>query len=191
MENLKFYDTLTMYPQLQLITDAIHDIKYELNNYQYNWINWVEKKLYIDNGELSIIPIYGFDKWTKCSDFFPKLTNIIKRINGVKLVAFSKLNKDTILTVHKGWKNHSNYVIRNHIGITVPEKCGIWCEGKKCDHENYKWLSFDDSKYHTAYNSSISERIILIIDIERPNYLKLGTSNVEDSTELKIFLENI
>jgi aspartyl/asparaginyl beta-hydroxylase (cupin superfamily) len=44
---------------------------------------------------------------------------------------------------------------------------------------------FDDSKTHWAENNSDEDRIILIIDIPRPYYVKPGNSDVEQTGELK------
>ncbi len=46
------------------------------------------------------------------------------------------------------------------------------------------WIVFDDSKLHYAENKSDEERIVLIVDLERPSHIKKGRSNVEETSEL-------
>jgi aspartyl/asparaginyl beta-hydroxylase (cupin superfamily) len=45
-------------------------------------------------------------------------------------------------------------------------------------------MCFDDSKTHYAENSSDSDRVVLIVDIIRPNNIQTGKSDVTDSKEL-------
>ena len=45
-------------------------------------------------------------------------------------------------------------------------------------------MTFDDSKTHYSENMSDKNRVVLIIDIERPSNIKTGTSEVGDSKEL-------
>ena len=191
----KFYDTMTLYPELKIISDNIQMIEKELSDYesdqQKEWIEWPEKHLYEKKKGWLTIPIYGFNYWSKQSLYFPNLVKILKQIKNIKLVTFSKLKSGVKLNPHHGWAFHSNYVIRNHYGITVPpNKCAIIVEDDTRYHQRHKWLSFDDSKEHSAYNMSDSDRIVLIIDMERPDYIKLGISESEDSDELRDFIKN-
>ena len=52
-----------------------------------------------------------------------------------------------------------------------------------------KWLAFDDSKIHYANNTSNKDRIVLLIDIQRPEFIKTGNSDVTETTELKNFID--
>lgn len=51
-------------------------------------------------------------------------------------------------------------------------------------HQQFKWLCFDDSKTHYAENTSNSDRIVLLLDIERPLNIAVGTSAEGDTEEL-------
>ncbi|NDE62243.1 MAG: aspartyl/asparaginyl beta-hydroxylase domain-containing protein [Cyclobacteriaceae bacterium] len=62
--------------------------------------------------------------------------------------------------------------LRTHLGIHVPENCGIWVEGEKKKLNNNKFITFDDSKFHSAYNQSNEDRIVLIFDIPIPPFLR-------------------
>ena len=191
-----FYDTMDLYPDLKIIDDNIQIIEKELSEYDLNekeeWIEWPEKHLYEKSKGWLTVPIFGFGHWSKQSVYFPNLVKILNKIKGVKLVTFSKLQSGVKLNAHHGWAFHSNYVIRNHYGILVPpnNKCAIVVDNDKRYHQEHKWLSFDDSKEHFAYNFSDSDRIVLIIDIERPACIKIGTSDSKDIDELKDFIQN-
>ena len=54
-----------------------------------------------------------------------------------------------------------------------------------------KIIVFDDSKLHYAQNNGSKDRIILILDIDRPKNVKIGTSTVEDTAELNNFIDSI
>lgn len=55
-------------------------------------------------------------------------------------------------------------------------------------HNAGKWIIFDDSKLHMAENASDGDRIVLIMDILRPDWIPPGTSMAADTTELKNLL---
>lgn len=45
-------------------------------------------------------------------------------------------------------------------------------------------MIFDDSKTHYAHNQSNEDRIVLIVDVARPDNIEIGTSDIGDSKEL-------
>jgi beta-hydroxylase len=163
-----------------------------------NWLSWPETELYEVNNPngWKVIPFYGFGTWVdqtcnKC----PTISNFLRQIRGLKLATLSKLSPGMKLVPHKGWANHSNYVIRCHFGIVVPSGCYISVQNNGSDveeirfHKENEWLIFDDSKIHYAENKSASDRIVLIVDIERPAHIRAGVSDSEDSKELLDFID--
>lgn len=190
-----FYDPLTIYPEFKNINYDI--IKQELNDYNKNindWQDWPEYNLWNKEGEWKIIPIYSFNSLTNKSKYFPNTINMLNNINGIVNIGFSKFKPNTKLTLHKGWGKLSNNVLRCHLGIDVPEKCYLYVMDPYGNHriqqENKKWIVFDDSLYHSAENKSNKDRIVLIIDIKRPDYLHKGISDIEDTEELQAFIES-
>lgn len=175
----KFYDTLVLYPELEELSNNINEIIEELNKSHDKWARWDGIINSIDKDDWNVIPIYGFGKFTKHSNDFPFLKNIILKNEYIELLSFSKLGKKTILAPHQGWSQTANISIRSHLGLIVPEKCGLWVEGEKQIMTKGNWISFDDSKYHTAFNQSDSDRIVLIIDIKKPEFIKKGNSQVK------------
>jgi ornithine lipid ester-linked acyl 2-hydroxylase len=184
-----YYETETLYPELKIISDNFDEIKEELNNNQDKWKLWKDIVELDRKDGWKTIPLGGFGRWTSISEDFPILKKYISDIDGIKLISYSKLEPGTILDVHRGWIE-SNDLIRNHIGIIVPEKCGLWVEGEIKYHETEKWLSFDDSKNHSAFNKSDEDRIVLIIDMVRPDTIKRGDSTNATSSGLKKYINN-
>lgn len=194
-----FYDT-SIYPELTNINYSI--VKDELLNYlnkaDNNWIEWPEYDLWKNKNPSSswkIIPLMSFSKWSdKNTKKFPKTTEQVKKIKGLVSAGFSKLGPNTTLALHKGWGNLSNNILRCHLGLIVPEsKCKVFVLGISDDimyQEEGKWIIFDDSLFHSASNEDDSkDRIILLLDIERPANIEKGISDVDNSQELNNFIE--
>jgi len=206
-----FYDVKEINPQLE----EIDSIKYEVYNEMlkvYNrksWEDWPEKNLYNKSGSWKIFPFYAFDNWVKENcEACPKIYKFLKSIKGLKSAILSKLSPKMKLNPHRGWGRHSNYVIRCHYGLLVPEGCYISVSNRNKPplfkkektfsfiydeydrkeeirfHQQFKWLCFDDSKTHYAENTSNSDRIVLLLDIERPLNIAVGTSVEGDTEEL-------
>lgn len=161
------------------------------------WIDWPESNLYEHDGTWKIIPFYGFDMWVdkNCSKC-PQLTQYLKQIPGLRLATLSKMSPGMKLTPHQGWGNYSNFVLRCHYGVVVPpNKCYISVSDDRGEerqfHQEDEWLIFDDSKTHFAENMSDEDRIVLIIDIDRPSHIEPGISQMGDTKELIDFVEKM
>ena len=57
----------------------------------------------------------------------------------------------------------------------------MWVNGEIKLHKESEWITFDDSKLHTAFNNSNEDRFILLIDMKRPDFIKIGNSIREDN----------
>lgn len=197
IDNNTYFNSLELFPDLKILLSNYDTINDELNIFLKNNIDLIIDYStivkYHENSDWKVIPIFGFDKYSKISKFFPYLINLLSSINNVKMVFFSKLGKNTILNPHKGWSNYSNYVLRTQLGIYTPEDSGLWVENKKYFLKSKQLVTFDDSKIHFAFNNDDNiERIVLIIDIIRPENIKKGTSeNIIICNELKFFIDSI
>ena len=58
--------------------------------------------------------------------------------------------------------------MRCHLGLIVPNGCGIQVGDETRHWEEGKCLVFDDTTLHSAWNDSNRARIILIADFVRP-----------------------
>ena len=147
------------------------------------------------DGSWKIIPFQGFNIWceSQCT-LFPNLTQFLKSLPNLKVALLSKLEPNTTLVPHYGWGKHSNNILRCHYGIKLPLDKSLSYIGVKEDnndvdeiqyHIQEDWIVFDDSKLHYASNNSKNEdRVVLIIDLIRPDYIEKGKSTVENSAEL-------
>lgn len=203
MLDKKFYTVEETYPFLNKIYNNLEIYKSEIDNLKKDkWIDWVEKDLYkreTEDGDWKIIPFYGFNIWVdenceKC----PSLYKFLKSIPNLKIAVLSKMGPNTVLSEHRGWANHSNFVLRCHFGLEIPddncyisvgdyEKGNIVRETKK--YKQNKWIVFDDSKLHYTWNKSDKDRIVLILDIERPSNVKKGNAIKGDTKELLELIE--
>ena len=90
---------------------------------------------------------------------------------------------------HTGWAELANHVLRCHFVLTMPEypvdSCGLWVAGEEKFHRKGEIIVFDDSKVHKAFNLSNETRIVLIVDIARPDYLPSGKAKGGNSKELE------
>lgn len=184
----KYYTTEIIYPQLMVINDNIDIIKKELNNFNDDWKTWSNIEEIYKSSDWKVIPLYGFGKYTKHSNNFPKVKEIISKLKDLTLFCLSKLGPNTTLNPHQGWSIISNINLRCQYGLYVPEKCGLWVEGETYNHQENKWITFDDSKTHSAFNYSEKERIVIIIDMLRPKYIKKGNSKSPVNEELHKFI---
>lgn len=199
LKNIKihqgFYD-LSIFPNLSNINTNI--IKEELNSIiNKEWKDWPEHDLWKRpnfSTSWKVIPLMTFGEWSKFSDYFPKTKGLFQNFEVIN-IGFSKLGPKTKLKLHKGWGNLSNNILRCHLGIDVPEECYLYVMDPYGNHyqkqENNKMIIFDDSLYHSANNNSNKDRIVMIIDLKRPEYLHKGISDVEDTTELTNFVKEL
>jgi beta-hydroxylase len=157
-----------------------------------NWKFWPEKDLYDGppRSDWKIFPFYAFGVWVddNCKQA-PAITAFIRSIPNLKLAILSKLSPGMKLKPHRGWGNYSNHVLRSHYGVIIPEGCYIKVNDKVQYHKDDEWIVFDDSEMHMVENPSDTERIVLIIDRERPKHIPLGTSTIGDTEELANIIE--
>jgi hypothetical protein len=117
----------------------------------------------------------------------------------LRTALFSQLAPGSVLEEHTGWADLANHVLRLHIPLIVPtnnsgsndDLCGTWVDGCVETHAVGRPLLFDDSKIHRAFNYSDGNRIVLIVDIARPERLPLGTAESGHTDELDAFIEQM
>jgi beta-hydroxylase len=183
-----YFDQKEIYPQLNVIhenRDIIMKELFDIKNKDPNlWHIWIEN-------QLSVIPLYFFGKWSKKGmSLFPNTSKIIKNIPKIKTVAISKLKPQSQIQPHIGWGELANGILRCHYGLIVPHDSGCVCDNWVVLHKDGEWLVFDDAKMHSSYNFSDEDRIIIIIDMERPSHIKPGTSTVAYKKELLDFINS-
>jgi aspartyl/asparaginyl beta-hydroxylase (cupin superfamily) len=192
----RFYTVSETFPFLQKINTKLsfNKILDDLNSIEsYHWKDWPEYDLWKHhnlNQKWTILPLKSFGKWSSTNiKLCPNIYEIFKDITQIVNIGFSRLSPGTMLKSHQGWANLSNKVLRCHLGLVVPGPAWIYCENEKQKQEVGKWVIFDDSKIHSADNQAKKDRIVLIVDIERPSNVKMGQSTINDTKELLKFIE--
>jgi beta-hydroxylase len=191
-----YYRTSKIYPELIELeeNDRFNAIVQEMKNVNSStWINWPEEDLWKETNEnkWTVFPLYGFGKWSKNTSRCPSTTSFLKGLGpNLQTAGFSLLEPGVELTKHRGWADLSNNVLRSHLLLTEhPENtCQLWVNGQTHSHQYQKWITFDDSLIHSAKNSDNEDRVVLLIDMVRPNHISKGTSTVPHSSELDRFV---
>lgn len=102
----------------------------------------------------------------------PHLNLLLKEIPGLVSVSISRLNAHAAISEHDG---DTNAIMRCHIGLEIPGDlplCGFKANGEERGWTEGKCLIFNDAYRHSAWNNSDKRRIILILDVVRPEFLK-------------------
>jgi len=188
-----FYDWTGVYPLLKIFKHNKQQIKNEtLRIMEEDWLVWPERSLYDNEDGWKVWPLYGFGFWiTKHCQISPFFCDLVRSIPNVRTASLSQLDAGTVLAPHQGWADLSNDVLRCHYGIIVPDGCTIGCAGQVVAIHEDDIVVFDDSKIHYAANRGDSPRIVLILDIERPPYVKPGRSPIQDTPQLLQFIESM
>ena len=193
--NHRYYNSYEVFPSLQLFTDPDNFAEIEEELKSAEWFNWPEKNLWNKPGDdWKVCALYGFGMWhPKNVKKFPKTVELLKKVPGLRTAIFSRLGPNTRLQPHHGWASLANEVLRSHMGIVVPAsgKSGVEVEGEFKQVQPGEWLTFDDSKSHIGVNDTQEDRIVLLVDINRPWWVRWGQSSVGNTDELKGFIKQM
>jgi aspartyl/asparaginyl beta-hydroxylase (cupin superfamily) len=134
----------------------------------------------------------------------PRTRKLLEDLVGTRYLRtalFSRLAPHSVLEAHTGWADLANHVLRLHIPLVVPRGgdgchdddnddglCGTWVDGCVETHAVGRALLFDDSKIHRAFNYSNADRLVLIVDLARPEHLPPGYASGGHSEELDAFI---
>ncbi|MCO5249490.1 MAG: aspartyl/asparaginyl beta-hydroxylase domain-containing protein [Chitinophagales bacterium] len=119
----------------------------------------------------NVFNLYGFSlRHSKNIERFPKLNSVLMQIPNMVGAQFSVLDPHTKITAHF---SGSNSILRYHLGIVIPGKypeLGIRVRNEdKCWKEG-EVFAFCESIRHYAWNYTDRKRIVLLVDIIRPEY---------------------
>lgn len=116
------------------------------------------------------LKVYGLEYPERVA-LFPRTMEILRSIPGMSTAYFSVLAPHTRIPPHLG---ETDAFYRVHLGIKIPAslpECGIEVAGEKKSWTAGGCLAFNDAYYHCAWNDTEEERIVLIIDILRPEFM--------------------
>ena len=125
---------------------------------------------YISQGdEWRTFFLYGFGTKLEgnCS-YAPVTALVLDRIPGLQTAWFSILAPGSHIPAHGGV---SKSLLRAHLGLVVPadaERCRMRVDDRVLAWRPGEVFVFDDTAEHEVWNDTAEERVVLVIDIDRP-----------------------
>ena len=107
----------------------------------------------------------------RLGDKCPTLNKYLQQVPGLVSFSLSRIAPHTTLEPHRG---DTNAVMRCHLGIEIPAglpECGLQAGEGQQGWEEGKWLFFNDAYKHSAWNNTDKRRIVIIMDVIRPEFL--------------------
>ena len=96
--------------------------------------------------------------------YFSNTLSLFKKYNEVITVSIARFPSNRIIPIHKG----NRELVRIHYGIDVPDgDIAFTVKGEEKKWENGKVFAFNDFYEHGGWNNTNSDRIILIVDLDR------------------------
>jgi hypothetical protein len=95
----------------------------------------------------------------------PRTAALLDGIPGIYTAGFSILGPHTMLPLHYGEAEH---VLRCHLALEVPPRCGLRVGGEERRWEPGRTLVFEDTMLHRAWNGSDQRKVVLLIDFLKP-----------------------
>lgn len=158
-----------------------------------NWLEYQKELEYLIQNKANFIPYFNTllgnqkSSWStislktwgiKVTDVLkhvPKIKFFLEKYPGVTSMAISRLGPNSIIKRHQG---DTDAIYRCHIGLSIPDQlpnCGFQVNNETIAWEEGKLIAFIDANEHEAWNNTEKERLILMFDVIRPEYLKKKT----------------
>ncbi|MFN6039907.1 MAG: aspartyl/asparaginyl beta-hydroxylase domain-containing protein [Bacteroidota bacterium] len=168
-----FYD-LSDFPSLKILEDNHDIILEELLSLRAGQVNgyWLETfPAYVSSftsrkWEVFTFQFFGI-KHSLNIRSCPKTSEILFSIPELVSADFSFLPAKTKINPHCGF---TKMVLRSHLGLVIPEDCGLRVGNEHRNWQKGKVLIFDDSFEHEAWNNSLDDRFVLMLDIANPKW---------------------
>lgn len=161
---MSFYDN-DEFDFIQTLENNFSTIKEEFEKIPGDQFKeWHEHSLYSGN-QWSVFGFLFEEQWMN-REWCPNTFDILKEIKNITIAGFSNLNPGTKIHPHIGYTTE---VLRCHMGIIVPEgDCCLQVKNETKKWEEGKCFVFDDTVEHSAWNNTESNRVVLLIDVLRP-----------------------
>ena len=171
-KNPKYFYELAEFNELRILEDNYKLILDELISLRKNsengyWLDTFPHYLYPESKskwQVFSFQFFGIKHSINCS-LCPKTAALLKTLPGLVSADFSYLPAHTKIKPHKGF---TKMVARVHLGLIVPENCGLRVGTETKTWEVGKVMIFDDSFEHEAWNNSDKDRFVLMLDIANP-----------------------
>ena len=96
--------------------------------------------------------------------YFSNTLSLFENFKEVITVSIARFPSNRIIPIHKG----NRELVRIHYGIDVPDgDIAFTVKGEEKKWENGKAFAFNDFYEHGGWNNTNSDRIILIVDLDR------------------------
>lgn len=172
--NPKYFYEIDETPELKILEKNFPIILNELCELRKNsengfWLNTFPEYLHPDSKNLWKVftfQFFGIKHPLNCS-LCPETYKILQQIPNLISADFSYLPAKTIIKPHMGF---TKMVLRAHLGLVIPDDCGIRVGNEIKKWEEGKMLVFDDSFEHEAWNHSDEDRFVLMLDIANPKW---------------------
>lgn len=188
------------FPALESLRQNAHKILAEVLHVD-KWHPWPEDLFdmrYGDGHEWTIFPfLHTFPAldtarmtWIESTNALcPSTSALLKAIPDIRTALVSRLGPKTDLMPHTGWRELSNYVLRCHVSLHIPDDGENLCGLNVCREVRYQEqggvIIFDDSKLHKAFNRGVNDRYVLIVDILRPEHVPPGIATGVTTPQLE------
>ena len=99
---------------------------------------------------------------------FPVTTEVLRGVDGLRAALFSVLTPGSRIPPHRG---ANNGVLRVHLGVRVPGPvgaCRLDVGSARVAWEEGRAFAFDDTYVHAAVNEADEDRVVLMIEVDRP-----------------------
>ena len=106
---------------------------------------------------------------------FPTLTRLMKDHPEILTISVNILEANAAILPHMG---DTNAIYRGHFGVKIPGELpavGIRVNGESQSWREGQFIWFMDAYEHETWNHSNEHRIVLLVDILRPEYLQFRT----------------
>jgi beta-hydroxylase len=126
-----------------------------------DFIAWPEKYLYEGKGwDTFGLFALGVPIARNCA-LCPETAAALGQIPGLVSAGFSSLAPGTHIQPHTGYPDG---LLRCHLGLIVPEQCGLRVADEVRQWREGDCLVFDDTAEHEAWNRSDRTRVVLLLD---------------------------
>jgi ornithine lipid ester-linked acyl 2-hydroxylase len=101
---------------------------------------------------------------------FPVVTQLLEKYPQILSLSFNQLAPNGKILPHCG---DTNGIYRCHFGITVPSglpDCGFRVRNEMREWKEGEWFGFMDAYEHEAFNLTRNERVIMVVDVIRPEF---------------------
>lgn len=146
-----------------------------------DYVAWPQQELYQGAWDVFGLYVSGQEIEQNCRRC-PQTIELLSGVPNLVSAGFSNLTAGAFIGAHTGY---TKTVIRCHLGLIVPEDCAIRVGEETRSWKQGSTLAFDDTYEHEAWNRSDTDRIVMLLDFERPQAL------CDEDTKQAIEKENL